>query len=165
MGTGSLAHDWQAGVQNAQSAMGSMVTPGDIMIGGGSLAAANVFSFAGLVLDAEIMESVYRWMEGIDVSDDALAVDVVRAVGPGGHFLGEAHTLARMGDFQRSGIMNRRGWDEWEAAGRPTPEAAALAEAERLLAEHEPDPLPEDVGVELDRIVRAYEVEAGLRDP
>jgi trimethylamine---corrinoid protein Co-methyltransferase len=160
MGTGSLAHDWSAGAQNMLSTMGSMVFAGDIMTGAGSLNADSIYSLAGLVLDAEIMEMTYQWIKGIDITDESLAVEVVQNVGPGGHFLGEQHTMDHMRDFRRSKILNRLDWEAWIAAGRPTPEDAAKAEARRILAEHEPDPLPDGVEAELDRIMASYEAEA-----
>jgi len=164
MGTGSLAHDWSAGAQNGISAMGSMVVAGDIMTGMGSLNADSIYSLAGLVLDCEIMEMAYQWVKGIPIDDEHLAVNVIQDVGPGGHFLGEQHTMDHMRDFRRSKVMNRLDWEGWTAAGRPTPEDAANEEVRRILAEHEPDPLPEGVEAELDRIMAAYEAEARESD-
>ena len=83
-----------------------------------------------------------------------------QAVGPGGHFLGEQHTRDHMRDFFRSKVMNRMTWEDWDTAGRPDPRVAAEAEARRILEEHEPDPLDEDIQKELDRIMTTYEREA-----
>ena len=52
-------------------------------------------SFAKFVLDAEQMEMYHRLGSGVDMSDLEEALDAVREVGPGGHFLGTAHTLAK----------------------------------------------------------------------
>ena len=160
MGTGSLSSDWQAGVQNAISAMGSMVVSGDMMTGMGSLNADSIYSLAGLVLDCEIMEAVLQWARGTGFTDEDLAVETVVNVGPGGHFLGEQHTMDHMRDFRRSKMMNRLDWEGWTEAGRPTPYDTAKAEVIRILAEHEPDPLPDGVAAELDRIMAAYQKEA-----
>ena len=56
--------------------------------------------------------------------------------------------------------MDAGSWEQWQAAGGPTPAVAAEAEARRILAEHQPEPLPEDVAAELFRIVAAYERQA-----
>ena len=56
--------------------------------------------------------------------------------------------------------MDRTSWEEWATAGEPEPAETALAEAKRLLAEHEPEPLDEAVARELARIVAANEAEA-----
>jgi trimethylamine--corrinoid protein Co-methyltransferase len=160
MGTGSMASDWQAGVQNAMSAMGSMVIPGDLITGIGTLDSDSIFSLPGMVLDCEIMECILSWTKGIPFGDEDLAVETVANVGPGGHFLGEQHTMDHMRDFRRSKIMNRRDYEEWLAAGSPSPEDAAKDEVRRILAEHQPDPLPDGAEAELARIVAAYEAEA-----
>jgi len=46
----------------------------------------------GIFLDAELYERARYALMDLDVSEETLAVDIVRAVGPGGHFLGQAHT-------------------------------------------------------------------------
>jgi trimethylamine:corrinoid methyltransferase-like protein len=65
-----------------------------------------------------------------------------------------------MGELWRSRILDDTSWEEWEAAGEPDAVARAEAEARRLLAEHEPEPLAEDLARELARIVAAYEAQA-----
>jgi trimethylamine:corrinoid methyltransferase-like protein len=56
--------------------------------------------------------------------------------------------------------MDRTTWEVWDEAGRAEPAAAAEAEVQRILAEYDPEPLPEDVAKELDRIVDVFEHEA-----
>ena len=160
MGTGSLQSDWTAGVQNAFSGMASIMCGGDFFTGIGSLHSDSIYSLMGLVLDSEIMEIMFEWASGYAFDEEALAVDTILNVGPGGHFLGEQHTLDHMRDFFRSRVMNRMTWEDWDEASRPDPRVAAEAEARRILAEHEPDPLPDDVRAEVDKIMEAFEAEA-----
>lgn len=160
MGTGSLQSDWTAGVQNSFSAMSSLLVGGDFFTGIGSLHSDSIYSLMGLVLDSEIMEIMFEWANGYAFDEEALAVGTIEHVGPGGHFLGEDHTLTHMRDFFRSRVMNRQTWEDWDAAGRPDPRIAAEAEVRRILSEHEPDPLPEDLEKELDKIMETYEAEA-----
>ena len=47
-----------------------------------------------MVMDCEIYSIVHKMMDGITVNDDTLALDVIRAVGPGGNFLKQKHTRA-----------------------------------------------------------------------
>jgi trimethylamine:corrinoid methyltransferase-like protein len=49
--------------------------------------------------------------------------------------------------------------EAWEAAGRPDPRAYAREEVHRILAEHQPEPLPEDIDRELVRIIEARTAE------
>ncbi len=160
LGSGAKRSDWQAGAQAALTAAKHAFLPADLFNGAGGLYAANAFSPAQLLLDCELFDAMVRWTEGHAVDDANLGLDVVDHVGPEGHFLAEPHTLEHMGEFWRSTFMDRSSWEEWEAAGQPDPEDAALAEARRLIAEHEPEPLDEAVARELSRVVAAHEAEA-----
>ena len=158
--SGSKSSDWQAGVQSALSGMSMAMSPGHLITGAGSLHEANVYSLSELVLHAELWELLVRFAEGFSFAAEDVAVDTIAEVGPGGHFLAQEHTRRNMPVFWRDTVMDRRSWDEWEAEGRPTPSKAAEAKARELLATHEPEPLPEDVAAELDRILAAYEAQA-----
>ncbi|MGE5226233.1 MAG: trimethylamine methyltransferase family protein [Planctomycetaceae bacterium] len=163
-GVGSKTSDWQSGVQAAFGAFGAMLVPGDMLTGIGSVYGDSVSSMTELLLSAEVYDIAARFAEGYAFDEEAFALDTIESVGPTGHFLGEEHTLTHMREFWRDTFMDRRSWDDWEAQGRPDPRVAATAKAKDLLATHEPDPLPEDVEAELDRIMDAYEREALERE-
>jgi len=162
-GTGAKSPDWQAGVQNALSGFKAVVSPGDMMSGAGALNGCSVFSSAEMIMDCDIMDLAMTWAEGYTFNDDDYAVDVIETViaEEKGHFLGEQHTRDHMRDFWKTRVMNRTTWEDWEALDKPQPHQAAEVEVERILAEHEPDPLPEDQRQELERIMDAYQAEAG----
>lgn len=155
--SGAKRPGWQSGAQGGLSAARAVFSPADVYNGAGGLYAANVFSPVQLVLDAELFGAATRWAEGHPLDAEHLAVEVIERVGPEGHFLAEPHTLAHMNELWRSRLLDTAPWEEWEAAGEPDAVARAEAEARRLLAEHEPEPLPDDVERELSRIVAAHE--------
>jgi trimethylamine--corrinoid protein Co-methyltransferase len=159
-GTGAKSSDWQSGAQAGMAAMGAMLIPSDMLTGIGSLHGDSVSSITELMLGAEIYEIAARWAEGFAFDDEAFAIDAIDAVGPTGHFLDQEHTLLHMREFWRDTYMDRRSWDDWEAQGRPNPTVAANGRALEILATHEPDPLPEGMEAELDRIMEAYERDA-----
>ena len=159
-GTGAKSSDWQAGMQAMLSAMATAVNPADIFNGAGGLYGSNVFSPTQLLLDREIFDVAVRWAEGYAFDEEDFATPVIEEVGPGGHFLGSKHTLRHMRELWRSQVMDTSTWEAWETAGRPEPAAAAEAEARRLLAEHQAEPLDDGIAAELARIVAAYEREA-----
>jgi len=158
--TGAKRPDWQAGVQNALSCITSVLSPSDMLAGAGSVYDASVYSLENLLLDAEIFDLLCRWVEGASFDDEHLGIEAIEAVGPGGHFLASRHTLDYMREFWIPKYFNRDSWEDWVAAGKPDPIERARAEVRRILAEHEPAPLADDVRGELDRIVLAYEREA-----
>jgi trimethylamine--corrinoid protein Co-methyltransferase len=77
----------------------SLVSAPDLCTGGGMLETSTVLSLEQLVLDAERTRDVRISVAPQDTGPDALAVDVVRKVGPGGHFLGQRHTTTHMKSF------------------------------------------------------------------
>jgi len=60
----------------------------------GILDSYNSMSFEQCIVDLELIGMVKRYMKGIDVRPETLAVEVIREVGSGGHFLDHAHTMA-----------------------------------------------------------------------
>jgi trimethylamine--corrinoid protein Co-methyltransferase len=63
---------------------------------------------------------VKEFMQPLDTSQDALGVEAIREVGPGGHFFGAVHTLARYSTaFYQPIISDWRNSQQWEAAGKP----------------------------------------------
>jgi trimethylamine--corrinoid protein Co-methyltransferase len=97
-----------------------------------------------------------------EVSDDALAVEVIAKVMDGSrNFLGQKHTMKylKSGEVLMTKMANRDTWEQWEAGGRQGLAEHAQAEAERILAEHEVEPLEDAQIKELDAIMAAAEKE------
>ena len=154
--TGSKFYDWQGGVENAISGMASCLGGADMFSGAGLLYAARVLSPVEMVLDAETFGIISRFRDGFASEPEDLAVEVIEAVGPGSHFLGTDHTREHFRDFYQSQIFERDPWDVWEAKGRPDPTAAAKEKARDILANHQAEPLADDVSKEIDDIVARY---------
>ncbi len=155
--TGAKASDWQAGTENALSGLASWLAGADMLCGAGLLYAARVFSLEQVLLDAELFDLIRHMTEGFSVSEEDLATSVIEAVGPGGHFLSQPHTLANMRRLWQSRFFNRDSWEDWEAAGRPEPRDRARERARTILAEHTPMPLPDGVEEELLEAIAAHE--------
>jgi trimethylamine--corrinoid protein Co-methyltransferase len=164
-GVGAHVPDWQAGVQATLSVMGiAAAGSGELLSASGTLHASSAYSFEELVLEAELFGMVCHMLDrGFPVTEEDLAVSVIEAVGPGGHFLAQPHTRAHMRERWRSELFIREPWEDWVASGRPEPKDRAREKVRAILAEHEPEPLPEDVERELVAIVerRRRELEAG----
>jgi len=106
-----------------------------------------------VVLQHELVLMARRMIEAFDPDAD-LALDVIRDVGPRGHYLAHKHTRAHVRDFPLP--LRRRA----AAAAGETAEEAARAEFARLAREHSPEPLPDDVLAELERVLQAAERDA-----
>jgi trimethylamine--corrinoid protein Co-methyltransferase len=155
--TGSKSADWQAGIENALSMMASWLGGADLLCGAGLLYGARVYSITELLLDAELFGLARSMGEGITVSDDDLAVEVIEEVGPGGHFLAQPHTLRHMRGQWQPRFFGRDSWEDWEAADRPDPHDRARERAEQILAEHEPMPLPAGVEDQILEVIARHD--------
>lgn len=155
--TGAKRPDWQSSFENTLSAFASLLGGADMLSGAGLLHAARVFSLEQLVLDAEIFGLVCRFSAGLDLDAEELALDVIDAVGPGGNYLAELHTVQTMRRLWQPRFFDRGTWEAWEEAGRADPAERARELVRERLEAHEPAPLPGGVADELDRIVADFE--------
>jgi len=104
-----------------------------------------------IILDHEICLEVYELFQEIEFDEADLALDVIKAVGPGSHFLRQKHTRKHIRDFLLSPIA-----DEIYINDPPRPSReVALEEFNRINESHHPEPLPREKAAELDRIVAA----------
>jgi trimethylamine--corrinoid protein Co-methyltransferase len=81
----------------------------------------------------------------VEVTDEALALDVVEELGPTGDYLAHDHTFKHFRDPYYSELADKRQYDDWVGQGATTMEQRAAEQVDAILASHEPDPLPEDV--------------------
>jgi trimethylamine--corrinoid protein Co-methyltransferase len=156
-GTGAKTQDWQAGAQHMLSAFTSYLAGGDMLCATGTIYAGRVFAFEQVLLDSELVDIIHALEDGMSVSDEDLAVDVIDDIGPGGHFLAHPHTLRNMRRNWRPRYFDRATWEEWESSGEPSPRDRARERAREIVAEHRPEPLPEDAEEALLRVIDAHE--------
>jgi trimethylamine--corrinoid protein Co-methyltransferase len=157
LATGSRSSDWQAGIENGMSATASWMTGPDLLAAAGMRDGGRVFSPIATLLDAELFDIVRQVPLGFAADDEALAVEVIEDVGPGGHFLGEAHTLRHMREAWMSRFMDTDTWEAWEEAGRPQPPERARAKTLELLETHQPLPLEPAVEDRIREVIADHE--------
>lgn len=155
--TGAKGADWQAGLENGLSGLASCLAGADLLCGAGLLFGARVFSPEEMVMDCEIF-SLLRHMVSpatLEIDEDLFAI--IDEIGPGGHYLGAAHTLSNMRRQWMPRLFDRTAWEEWVAADRPGPIAAATERMHSILENHEPPPLEEAMEMEILRIIDSHE--------
>jgi len=107
----------------------------------GWLESALLASYEKFVIDVEALR-MFEWIldKGISTDQEGMAMDALREVGPGGHFLGAEHTLRhyRTG-FYRPWISSTENFDRWNRMGARTADKVANERWKQLLAEY-PDP-------------------------
>jgi trimethylamine--corrinoid protein Co-methyltransferase len=135
----------------------------DELSGIGEMEAGVMGSYAQMVLDNELVGSVMRLRGGLSADVEHLAVDIIGNVMNGTrNFLGQKHTLKhlRAGELALTKLAERNSWETWEdKLERKQMADYAIAEAERILAEHHAPPLDPQQEKELDAIMAAAEKE------
>ncbi len=77
-----------------------------------------VTGFEKTMIDADLCGKLQRFFEGIDLSENAQAMDAIAQTGPGQHFLGSAHTQANfLTALFRPETPDNTSYEQWEAAG------------------------------------------------
>jgi trimethylamine--corrinoid protein Co-methyltransferase len=156
--TGAKEPNWQAGVDNSLSTFMASVVMSDMLLGVGFLHGSRIWSYAEMLMDCEIFEIIRRVISGIEVNDDTLALDVIKAVGPGGNFLTQKHTRQHMREIFVPQFMDRRPYNIWEEK-RDGAVDWATAKARQILETHQPVPLDPGLSAELARIIALAEEE------
>ena len=145
--------------QTGAEKMGSMLLPvlaGAVGIGTvGQIENAVTFSPVQLVIDNEIARCVRRAVRPIEINEDRLAANLVRAVGPGGNFLGEMHTAAYFRDeMLLSPLFTAQAWDRAHAEPARFDTVPAATETARELWKKPDAPVLSDDQIKaIDKIV------------
>lgn len=160
--TNSHSLDLQNGFERGLNALLPALAGADELSGIGEMEAGVSGSFAQMVADNEFAGSIRRARSRFEVSDEALAVEVIAKVMDGSHnFLGQKHTMKylKAGEVLMTKLANRDTWEQWESGGRQGLAERAQAEAERILREYRVEPLEDAQLRELDAIMKAAEKE------
>ncbi len=142
---------WQLGRDSVYTTLMVPLAGAEIVTGGGMLRASTLLVPEQIIFDDEIYHTHRVLAEGVDTSAEGLALDVTAAVGPGGHFLAQQHTRRHVRDIWIPGLSHPR--SSLDGTVVPDIRRRARARLDRILAEHEPQPLDEAVRAELRAIL------------
>jgi len=152
--------DAQAGYERTMGFLTGILTGPDILCGLGGLEASNVMSPELLIIDNEIIEIARRISRGFEVNADTLAVDVIRKVGPGGHFMAEKHTLTHLRTEQwMPKISDRKSFEAWQKTGAKDIFKVAKEKVKEILTTHRPEQIPKNIQGEISQITKRCEKE------
>ncbi len=136
---GAKLPDAQAGYESASSLNVALLAGVNFMLhAAGWLEGGLVASFEKFVIDADQLGALHHMARGVATDENAQALDAMREVGPGGHYLGCAHTQANFRDaFWRSELFDYKPFETWEEEGARDTAALARERVARLLEAHE----------------------------
>lgn len=155
--------DAQAAYESVFSLWGAVMGGGNFMKhAAGWLEGGLTNSYEKTMVDIDLLQMVAEFLTPLDFSEDGLAVEAIRDVGPGGHFFGTPHTQARYKTaFYPPIISDWRNYETWAEAGSPT----AIQKANRLwkerLAMYEEPAMDPAIREELDEFVNRRIAQGG----
>ena len=148
--------DSQAAAEATLSCQSAALSGANLIHDCGLLDHGCLASPAFMVLVNEVLHMTSQFIRGIKVDEDTLAVDVIHSVGPGGHFMGEEHTLKYFREVWYSTLFDRSNHETWlEQGGRRFQER--LREQTLLKMEHRPQPLPKETLKELEKLAKHWQ--------
>ena len=140
---GSKIPDAQAAYEAANTLQTAALAGVNFMLHtAGWLEGGLVMGYEKFIMDSDQASMIEVLLGGIDLSENGQALDALREVGPGAHFLGSAHTQANFESaFYRSTIADNNSFEQWEQDGSMDAAQRANIIWKRQLAEYEEPPL------------------------
>ena len=152
---GSKLPDAQAAYETANSLNMGLLSGVNFMLhAAGWLEGGLVSSFEKFVMDADQLGTLHHLAKGVDMSENGQGMDALREVGPGGHYLGCAHTQRNFKTaFWRSNVFDYKPFETWAEEGSQDTEALAARRVDALLAQYQPPAIDPATVAELDAYI------------
>ena len=153
--TASKIPDAQAAFESIQMMMMSVLTGMNFIVhSAGWLEGGLVAGYEKLVVDADRLVMFQRLAEGMEISEETLALDAQLEVGPGGHFLGCEHTQRNFRSaFHESELADTASFEQWQLEGELDTEQRANQVWKRMLADYQPPRLDSAIDEALQEFV------------
>ncbi|RDD60546.1 trimethylamine methyltransferase family protein [Ferruginivarius sediminum] len=136
---GSKVPDAQAAYESANTLLPTVLAGVNFALhSAGWLEGGLVSSFEKLVMDGDQLAMMHNMLAGVDLSENGQAMDAIREVGPGSHYLGATHTQANFQTaFFRSQIADNNSFEQWESEGGQDASQRANALWKKRLEEYQ----------------------------
>ncbi|MCF4098460.1 trimethylamine methyltransferase family protein [Maritalea mediterranea] len=149
--TASKVPDAQAAYEAANTLQQGLMAGVNFMLHtAGWLEGGLAMGYEKFVMDADQANMLAVYANGVDMSENGQALDALREVGPGQHFLGCAHTQANFKSaFYRSNIADNNSYEQWMEDGALTAEMRAEKIYKQMLADYQAPELDPDIDHQL----------------
>jgi trimethylamine--corrinoid protein Co-methyltransferase len=153
----SQVFDGQAVLEATTSCIMAALSGANLVHDVGLLGNATVVMPDMIVATDEIINMTRRMLPEMRVSEETLAVDVIRDVGPGGEFVTHPHTLHHFRDVWYPDLIYRGGAREWKNSVQLTFEQRVNTQTRELIESHQPEKLPDEVVEQIEDIIERAE--------
>ncbi len=163
-GTGieALIPDAQAGYERAiQVLTNSLAGTNFVHLSLGMMEQMLLASYEQVVVDNEILGAAFRVVQGVEVSDELIGLDVIKQVGIGGNYLDSDHTVKYLrSHVWQPKVTVRDRYDSWQMMGGKDMRQLANDRARKTLETHHPKPLTDEQEAEIDAIAKEAQQKA-----
>lgn len=155
--TESMTPDAQAALEKTCGFLTHLQSGVSNIWGVGQLESELTFSPAQAVIDNEIIGFAKRFLRGIEVNSENLALDVIREVGISGSFIEHPHTFDNFrSEFFMPSLLGRVKREPWQALGGKRLDEKAEESASNLINRQPDNDLTEEQEVELRKITKKF---------
>lgn len=151
--TDSKVLDQQCGMEATLSLMTALLHGANIVHDVGFMDSGLQGSLQLQVIANDTIGFLRAATAGVVVDEETLALDVVEELGPTGDYLGHQHTLRHFREPFYSTLADKGTHSQWVQRGATTMEERAALQVDKILEQHQPEPLPADVQKDLKEIV------------
>ena len=163
--TASRIPDAQAGYESGHTLLPTVQAGTNFVLhAAGWLEGGLITGYEKLILDAETLGMMARYVKGITLTDEDFAWDAYEEAGPGQHFLGTQHTMRHYETaFYQHTVFTMDNYEKWADEGSQDSYKKANSVWKQLLKNYESPPLDEAIAEELKAFVaqRRIEIQAG----
>ena len=154
---GSKIPDAQAAYESANTLLPTLLGGVNFVLhAAGWLEGGLASGYEKFVMDADQLGMMQILAGGVDLSENGQAMDAIREVGPGSHFLGCAHTQANFETaFYRSTIADNNSFEQWEAEGGQDAVQRANTLWKEMLAAYEAPAIDPGIDEALNDFIKA----------
>ena len=129
--------DAQAGAEVMMNSLIASLSGINLIHDCGYLAGGSIGSLEMAVICNEVVSMVRRIIKGFKVDEETLALDVIREVGPGGHFLSHPHTLKHVSTLHLADLFSKESEVKWAKLGKKDVRCKAKERVDEILSRHE----------------------------
>ena len=155
--TDSKVVDQQAAAEAALTMMAEALGGANLIHDLGYMESGLCGSLAQLVICNEMVSWIEKMMSPVEINDETLALDLIDEVGPDGSFLDSDHTMNHFRERWYPQVIERGNYDQWMEAGGLSLGERAAQQVDKILKEHQPEPLPKDIHQRVRAIVQRAE--------
>jgi trimethylamine--corrinoid protein Co-methyltransferase len=154
--------NWQAGYENLYSHFLAVMAGADMSFGpSGMYEAVSLLDHSRILFDRELLMVIDRVTDGMNVNSKTLSFDMIRDLGQQGSYISHKETIKEYHSIWRKESIL---YEDGKAEGRKwrDPVEVAREAISWILENHKPDPLPDDVKLELGKILAAADKDEAL---